>query len=500
MSEYAINVKHVSKKFRLFHEKRDSIYESATSFFQKKRHYEILLALDDISFNVKRGEIFGIIGPNGCGKTTLLKIISKIYAPNSGSVDVEGTIIPVLSLGLGFHPELTAVSNIYQSSVLLGFKKGDISKRVHEIIKFAELEQFADTKIKNFSAGMQMRLAFATTILTDPDILILDEVFAVGDVRFQKKCFDSIMSFKKRGKAIVFVSHDMTPIRDYCDRVIFLNRGKIKAIGKPDAVVSSYIASLESKTLESKTLESKTLESKTLENRFSSQLPFENILLIGTLDFQTVKHILKLKIGKSIDVIDNNLENIKNCISQKKFLPINYFYKSYDSITGLNKKYDAIFCGPILNYIQNLDLFFNSLIGLLNQNGLVFIHDYVGPFKMIFSNKHLKLLNEINSNLPKKYRTNYNLAKLPDQNLQHMVANSESIQDIFTKYFDIHFARELNGGIAYPIIWGNVEKFNSKSGIKSKEQLKSILKSDEIFSKNRDVPILFWYCVGRNKK
>jgi hypothetical protein len=112
----------------------------------------------------------------------------------------------------------------------------------------------------------------------------------------------------------------------------------------------------------------------------------------------------------------------------------------------------------------------------------------------------LKLLNEINSNLPKKYRTNYNLAKLPDQNLQHMVANSESIQDIFTKYFDIHFARELNGGIAYPIIWGNVEKFNSKSGIKSKEQLKSILKSDEIFSKNRDVPILFWYCVGRNKK
>ena len=218
------------------------------------------------------------------------------------------------------------------------------------------------------------------------------------------------------------------------------------------------------------------------------------------MDFQTVKHILKLKIGKSIDVIDNNLENIKNCISQKKFLPINYFYKSYDSITGLNKKYDAIFCGPILNYIQNLDLFFNSLIGLLNQNGLVFIHDYVGPFKMIFSNKHLKLLNEINSNLPKKYRTNYNLAKLPDQNLQHMVANSESIQDIFTKYFDIHFARELNGGIAYPIIWGNVEKFNSKSGIKSKEQLKSILKSDEIFSKNRDVPILFWYCVGRNKK
>ena len=179
MSDYAISVKHVSKKFKLFHEKRDSIYESAAGFFQKKRHSEILHALDDISFNVKHGEIFGIIGRNGDGKTTLLRIISKIYSADSGSVDVKGRVIPVLSLGLGFHPELTAVSNIYQSSILLGFKKEHISKRIHEIIKFAELERFADTKIKNFSAGMQMRLAFATSVLVDPDILILDEVFAV---------------------------------------------------------------------------------------------------------------------------------------------------------------------------------------------------------------------------------------------------------------------------------------------------------------------------------
>ena len=152
MPDYAVSVKNVSKKFNLFHEKRDSIYESAAGFFQKKRHSEILQALDDVSFNVKRGEIFGIIGRNGDGKTTLLRIISKIYTPDSGSVDVRGSIIPILAIGLGFHPELTAISNIYQSSILLGFNKDEITKRIPEIIKFAELERFADTKVKNFQA------------------------------------------------------------------------------------------------------------------------------------------------------------------------------------------------------------------------------------------------------------------------------------------------------------------------------------------------------------
>tara|TARA_B110000263_G_scaffold29107_1_gene22140 strand:+ start:719 stop:1465 length:747 start_codon:yes stop_codon:yes gene_type:complete len=241
MVDYAISVKNVSKKFTLYHEKRDSIFESATSIFQKKRHSETLQALDNISFNVKHGEIFGIIGRNGGGKTTLLRIISKIYSPDSGSVDVKGTVIPVLALGLGFHPELTAITNIYQSSILLGFKKELISKRVEDIIKFAELEKFADTKIKNFSAGMQMRLAFATSVLVDPDVLILDEVFAVGDLNFQKKCFDTIMSFKKRGKAIIFVSHDMTPIKNFCDTVMFLKDGKVGNIGSPEESVSAYV-------------------------------------------------------------------------------------------------------------------------------------------------------------------------------------------------------------------------------------------------------------------
>ena len=240
MPDYAISVKNISKKFNLYHEKRDSVFETAAGFFQKKRHYETLQVLDDVSFNVKKGEIFGIIGINGSGKTTLLRIISKIYTPDSGSVDVKGTIIPILALGLGFHPELTAITNIYQSSILLGFPKEEITKRVDDIIKFAELEKFADTKIKNFSNGMLMRLAFATSVLVDPDILIVDEVLAVGDIRFQKKCAETILSFKKRGKAVIFVSHGMDVIQEFADRAMFLNNGKAEKIGSPADAIAAY--------------------------------------------------------------------------------------------------------------------------------------------------------------------------------------------------------------------------------------------------------------------
>ncbi|RZD48230.1 MAG: ATP-binding protein [Thaumarchaeota archaeon] len=237
----SVSVKHISKKFNLYHEKRNSIYESVVGYFSRKKHYELLQTLDDVTFDVKKGEMFGIIGPNGSGKTTLLRILSNIYSPDSGSVHVKGLIIPILALGLGFHPELTASTNIIQSGTLLGFSRKDISNRIPDVIKFAELEKFADVKIKNFSSGMQMRLAFATAIQIDPDVLILDEVFAVGDLNFQKKCFDAIMDFKKRGKSIIFVSHDMAPIKNFCDRALFLHHGKVGKIGTPNDVIASYV-------------------------------------------------------------------------------------------------------------------------------------------------------------------------------------------------------------------------------------------------------------------
>jgi lipopolysaccharide transport system ATP-binding protein len=236
-----MRVKSVSKKFKLYHEKRTSVYEVITNLTNRKQNYETLQVLDNVSFDIKKGEALGIIGKNGSGKTTLLRILSNIYKPDSGSVEVNGTIVPVLALGLGFHPELTAISNIYQSSILLGISKKQISQRVDKIIEYAELEKFADTKFKNFSSGMQMRLAFATATQVDPDILLLDEVYAVGDLKFQKKCFKTILDFKKQGKSIIIVSHGMDPIKTICDKVIFLNQGKIDTIGKPDEAIAAYI-------------------------------------------------------------------------------------------------------------------------------------------------------------------------------------------------------------------------------------------------------------------
>ena len=241
MEAISVDVKHVSKNFRLYHENRTSVYESLIGTFSRKKHYEQLIALDDVTFDVKKGEMFGIIGRNGSGKTTLLKILSHIYQADSGSVDVNGTIIPLLALGLGFHPELTASTNIVQSGILLGLSKKAITDRIDDVIKFAELEKFADIKIKNFSAGMNMRLAFSTAMQINPDVLILDEVLAVGDINFQKKSFDAIMDFKNRGKSVILVSHEMNTIHKFCDRALFLKDGKVEKVGTTDEAIASYV-------------------------------------------------------------------------------------------------------------------------------------------------------------------------------------------------------------------------------------------------------------------
>jgi|SaaInlStandDraft_2_1057019.scaffolds.fasta_scaffold33401_2 lipopolysaccharide transport system ATP-binding protein len=240
MLENSINVTDVSKKFRLYHEKRTTLYESITGSINRKPHYESLQVLNNVSFNVKKGESFGIVGRNGSGKTTLLRILSKIYQPDSGTIETTGTVIPVLALGLGFHPDLTAITNIYQSSILLGISKKEIAEKIDDVIKFAELEKFADTKLKNFSSGMQMRLAFATAVQVDPAVLLLDEVIAVGDLNFQKKCLDVMLDFKKRGKSIVLVSHSSESIKELCDRAMFLKDGSVEIIGNPSEVINSY--------------------------------------------------------------------------------------------------------------------------------------------------------------------------------------------------------------------------------------------------------------------
>ena len=239
-----ISLKNVSKSFKIYHEKRDSIFESIIGSFRKRQYYEKLTVLDNVSFDVKKGEMFGIIGKNGIGKTTLLRLISGIYKPDSGKIEINGTVIPFLGLGAGFQPEMTARDNVILYGKLLGFSTKEILEKLDKIMEFAELEKFADTKLKHFSSGMYARLSFSTGIQVNPDIMLMDEILAVGDLRFQKKSYETFLSFKKKEKTIILVTHDMKVIAENCDRAMFLDNSKIQLIGRPKEVIDAYKNSL----------------------------------------------------------------------------------------------------------------------------------------------------------------------------------------------------------------------------------------------------------------
>lgn len=248
MEQIAISIQNVNKKFRIYHERRNSVYESLVGFFSKRKYYEEITVLDNISIDIMKGEMFGIIGRNGTGKTTLLRLISGIYKPDSGRITVDGSLIPFLGLGAGFNVELTARDNVMIYGKLLGFSKKEIEGRIEEIVKFAELDKFIDTKLKNFSSGMYARLGFATAVQVDPDIILMDEILSVGDIGFQKKSHDTFMSFRKKSKTIVLVTHDLKVLLDNCTRAMFINNGKIVAVGEPQSVVDKYTEFFTNKT------------------------------------------------------------------------------------------------------------------------------------------------------------------------------------------------------------------------------------------------------------
>ncbi len=238
---YAIEVKGVYKDFLLPQEKNNSIKTRTTSIFRKKnRTVETQHALRDISFNIKEGEFFGIVGRNGSGKSTLLKILAGIYQPTKGSINTVGKLVPFIELGVGFNPELTGRENVYLNGAMLGFSKKEIDDQYEHIVKFAELEQFMDQKLKNYSSGMQVRLAFSVATTAKADILLVDEVLAVGDADFQRKCFAYFRSLKKQKKTVVFVSHDMNAVREYCDRAVLIEDSKLVEEGTSAKVAQAY--------------------------------------------------------------------------------------------------------------------------------------------------------------------------------------------------------------------------------------------------------------------
>lgn len=235
-----IKVQELEKSFRIPHEKRTTLFETLTGMF-KPESYEVFNALKDINFDVKEGEFFGIIGENGSGKSTLLKIIASILYPSSGEVHIRKRVTPFLELGVGFQSDMTAVENIKTYGTIMGMSKHDIRSRTDDILEFAGLEKFRDAKLKNFSSGMQVRLAFSTAIQTDPEILLMDEVLAVGDMDFQQKCLDVLNNYRKEGVTIVFVSHDLGAVRRFCDRTLLLHKGEQIALGSTAEVIDRYV-------------------------------------------------------------------------------------------------------------------------------------------------------------------------------------------------------------------------------------------------------------------
>lgn len=238
MADIAVKIDKVSKIYKLYDKPIDRLKETLS--ISKKNYHRKHYALDCISFDVKQGETIGIIGTNGSGKSTLLKMITGVLTPTYGDIAVNGKVSALLELGAGFNPEYTGIENIYLNGTMMGYTKYEIEKRIDNILNFADIGDFVNQPVKTYSSGMFARLAFAVSINVDPDILIVDEALSVGDVFFQAKCYDKFNEFKKIGKTIIFVSHDMGSIVKYCDRCVLINQGKFIKEGKSSEIVDIY--------------------------------------------------------------------------------------------------------------------------------------------------------------------------------------------------------------------------------------------------------------------
>jgi ABC-type polysaccharide/polyol phosphate transport system ATPase subunit len=240
VSDAVISFENVVQRFRVIQERPDTLREVFAKLYQRHTTYHEFEAVRHVSFEVKRGTTMGIIGRNGSGKSTILKIIAGVYKPSAGRVMVQGSVAPLIELGAGFHHELTGRENILINGLLLGLTRRDIQEREQSIIDFADIGDFIDSPVKQYSSGMYMRLSFAVATEVDPDILLIDEILAVGDAIFQDKCNQRIRRFRELGKTLIIVSHDMRSIRKFCDRVLLVDKGQVLEDGPPDYVISRY--------------------------------------------------------------------------------------------------------------------------------------------------------------------------------------------------------------------------------------------------------------------
>jgi ABC-2 type transport system ATP-binding protein len=268
-----VKIDHASKTFRLPHDKNQSIKSAVLNFYKSKQTYEKQKALEDVTFEIKEGEFFGIVGRNGSGKSTLLKLLAGIYSPSRGSITVNGKLTPFIELGVGFNPELTGRENVFLNGALLGFGRKEMNTMYDDIVSFAELKRFMDQKLKNYSSGMQVRLAFSIAIRARGDILLLDEVLAVGDAAFQQKCYDYFEELKTQKKTVVFVSHDMTAVRRFCTKAVYIKDGALFHEGSAPDIADIYVAENidEPKPQKDDNNEPKLSRSHTLNDKITKQ-------------------------------------------------------------------------------------------------------------------------------------------------------------------------------------------------------------------------------------
>jgi len=349
MNQVAISVKNLSKSYKLYNAQIDRLKEALHPL--RKTYHHDFWALKDISFEVLKGETVGVIGKNGSGKSTLLKILSDVLTPTKGKYKVEGKVASLLELGAGFNPESTGRENIYFNAPLLGFSQADVEDKIEEIIKFADIGEFIDQPVKIYSSGMFMRLAFASAISVDPDILIIDEAFAVGDIRFQQKCFRKLEEFKKNKKTIIFVSQDTGTVINFCNKAIWLKDGSIEQIGKPSTVAPAYHAYMnyDAKIMKSPIQQIKINNMESQSNNYDwdsiedtpsfgdGYAQIQGVLMLDSISNtkkyilfgdETVKILLKIKILSDIlqpligfiikDHLGNEVLGLNNHILEKK--------------------------------------------------------------------------------------------------------------------------------------------------------------------------------------
>ncbi len=240
MSKAIVEISELTKSFKIPLEASSGVKQQLINILKGRKGYRVFTPLKDISFTINEGDFFGIVGRNGSGKSTLLKTIAGIYTPNSGNVKVHGSLVPFIELGVGFNPELTGRENIFLNGALLGFSHEEMESMYRAIVEFAELEDFMEERLKNYSSGMQVRLAFSIAIRAHADILLLDEVLAVGDEAFQKKCYSYFDKLKREKRTVILVTHDMAAVERFCTKAVFIEDGHVKMIGKPYRIAAAY--------------------------------------------------------------------------------------------------------------------------------------------------------------------------------------------------------------------------------------------------------------------